>query len=54
MTVEQLINQLQSYPKDKTVLVMGDKITDIREVYDYPLGDYANPKCDYADVVWIE
>ena len=54
MTVAELILELQKMPQDFDVFVFGEETTDVKIVSDYPLGDNANPKCEYADVVWIE
>ncbi len=53
MTVQELINKLEEFPKDMRVMSQGDDIEKVYISEDYPLGDPANPKCKYTDVVVI-
>lgn len=50
MTVQELIDILKPLPKD---LIIWD-ITDVMIVDDYPLGDGANPDCEYGTVVLLD
>ncbi len=50
MTVQELIDRLKPLPKD---LIIWD-IMDVRIVDDYPLGDGADPNCEYGTVVILE
>ena len=57
MTVKELIELLQSYPQD--MIVVDDlgilEPRDIHIEHEYPLGDSANPKCEFLDeVLYIE
>ena len=54
MTVAELILELQEMPQNLDVYVLSGKVNDVIIAHEYPLGDSANPKCEYADVVWIE
>ena len=50
MTVEQLIKELQTYPKDMFVVTYGSNYIDegikLRLIEEYFNGDPANPKCE--------
>ena len=54
MTVAELILELQKMPQNLDVYTLGEKANDVIIAHEYPLGDNANPKCEYADVVWVE
>lgn len=53
MTVEQLIQELEKFPKDIVVKVNCDD-PEIRFVEEYFDGDSANPKCRIIQAVVIE
>jgi len=53
MTVEQLIEILKTMPKDMLVISGVSPIEEVMIYHDYPLGDAANPNCEYADVVLV-
>ena len=54
MTVAELILELQEMPQNLNVYALRGKVDEVIIAHEYPLGDSANPKCEYADVVWIE
>ena len=55
MKVAELIELLSKFPKDLDVALNGMvENIDARVVEDYPIGDYANPNCEYRNVVYVE
>ena len=54
MIIKDLIEELKKCPQDMSVIVGTTEDITINIVYDFPLGDPANPKCKYQDVVLIE
>lgn len=53
MTVEELIELLKGKPKDWRVITWEGFVETVGMV-NYPLGDPANPNCEYEKVVRIE
>lgn len=59
MTVRELAKLLSLIPEEYQDLDIVDSDYCIikgnwKLWEDYPLGDYANPKCEYEDVIYIE
>ena len=54
MILKDFIKELQQLPQDLIVAIYGNTSDpEITVSKEYPLGDYASPKCEYADVVLI-
>lgn len=54
MIVKELIEKLQAYPSDMLVACgwyLDWEENDIQVVKDFPVGDPANPKCEFLDEV---
>lgn len=59
MTVRELAKLLSSIPEEYQDLDVLDCSCETVEgkwklLEDYPLGDYANPKCEYKDFIYLE
>lgn len=59
MTVRELTKTLSSIPEEYQDLDIVDCSYDIMKGEwklweEYPLGDYADPKCEYKNVIYIE
>lgn len=57
MTVRELTRMLSLIPDEYQDLKVFTDLGEIKELWklweEYPLGDYANPKCKYEDVIHI-
>lgn len=54
MKVSELIEELKKYPQDMMVVTYGGEEINVRTFKEYPLGDSANPNCEYQEVVFLE
>ena len=52
MTVQDFIEELNKYPLDMVIAIDG-YLTEIefKIIEDFPVGDPANPKCEYLDKI---
>lgn len=53
MTVAEMIEKLKGFPPDLEVLDLGMPVEDLKIVDNYPVGDPANPDCEYKSVVIV-
>ena len=53
MTVAEMIEKLKKFPPELEVLDMGLPVEDLRIVDDYPVGDPANPGCEFKSIVIV-
>lgn len=53
MTVAEMIEKLKEFPPDIEVLDLGMPVEDLKIVDNYPVGDPANPDCEYKSVVIV-
>ena len=59
MTVRELVRMLNLIPEEYQDMKVVDSSYNVIEGYwelleEHPLGDYANPKCRYENVIHIE
>ena len=58
MTVREFARALALIPEeyqDLKAIIDYDEAKGLWKLWEeYPLGDYANPKCEYENVIWIE
>lgn len=59
MTVRELTEVLSQIPEEYQNMRVVDSSYEFikgnwKVLEEYPLGDYANPKCEYEDVIYIE
>lgn len=54
MTVKELIDELQKLPQELPIYDYNGAIERVYVRSEYPLGDTANPKCEYTKVVYID
>lgn len=53
MTVAEMIEKLKKFQPDLEVLDLGMPVEDLKLVEDFPVGDPANPDCEYKSVVIV-
>ena len=53
MTVAEMIEKLKKFPQNLEVLDLGMPVEDLKLVEDFPVGDPANPDCEYKSVVIV-
>lgn len=53
MTVAEMIEKLKKFPPDLEVLDLGMPVEDLKLVDGFPIGDPANPDCEFESVVIV-